>query len=212
MIELTNIQNLEILTRNASSVSQTQLLHVRLEEEVRVEAMYSFSLQSGNSCNVVLLVQHQSKFVNELENPLKKMKNELMPALVSPSPQVYSCSFENFAWPLSLEFHATGSPLLSKVSSLFSRIRTFSIRSLTNLLSPVEILIHEWDSSLDNDSILISTRVSLGGNWLPLPTQESWYFHESNLLVLMIRHLKVKYILDMPHDHQIVRTLQHLSS
>ena len=41
---------------------------------------------------------------------------------------------------------------------------------------------------------------------------QSLHLHTSILLVLMILLLKVKFSFDMPHDHQIVRTLQHLSS
>ena len=38
------------------------------------------------------------------------------------------------------------------------------------------------------------------------------YLHKSILLVLMIRHIQDVCTLDVPHDHQIVRILQHLSS
>ena len=42
--------------------------------------------------------------------------------------------------------------------------------------------------------------------------EPSLYFHESILLVLLIRHLEVMCTLDMPHDHQTLRILQHLLS
>ena len=47
------------------------------------------------------------------------------------------------AFATIFEFGVTGLTVLSKVSSLSSWIRIFSVRSLTNLLSPLKILIHE---------------------------------------------------------------------
>ena len=58
---------------------------------------------------------------------------------------------------IAFESRVTGSPVPAKVSSLSSWIRTFSVRSLTNVLSPLEILIHERDPPPDEVSILIST-------------------------------------------------------
>ena len=113
MIELTNTQNVGILTRTPSSTTKIQLLHLRLEEEVGVEAKYSSSLQSDSSDYVALSVQHQSIFLNELEYPLKKMmRKEMMLALVSPSLQVCLRLFENFLQFSSLELRV--SPYLQK--------------------------------------------------------------------------------------------------
>ena len=47
-----------------------QLLHLHLGEEVHVEAMYSSSLHSGSSDDVVLLVEHQSIFFERLGIPV----------------------------------------------------------------------------------------------------------------------------------------------
>ena len=89
MIALANIQNLDsnCIFRLPNSIGPSSS---------RVEAMYSASLQSGRFDNVDLVVQHQSIPLNELVYPLKKMMKELMIVLVSPSLQVYPCSFETF--------------------------------------------------------------------------------------------------------------------
>ena len=104
MIELTNIHNLGILTRTPSSTSKFQLLHLRLDKEIRVEAMYYFFLQLDSSDYVARSFQHQSIFLIELEYPMKKMmKKEMMPTLVSPSLQVCLRVFEIFPQFSSLE-------------------------------------------------------------------------------------------------------------
>ena len=77
-----------------------------------------------------------------------------------------------------------GLTVLAKVSSLSSWIRIFSVRSPTNLLSPLKILIHEWCPPLDKR---FNPRSQLQafphGYWSPLPIlDQSLYFQESILL------------------------------
>ena len=84
-----------------------------LEEEVCVEAVHSSSLQPDSSGCVVLLVQHQSTFLNELEYWLgKMMRNEVLSASVSPSLQACLRSFENLPQFSSLVLRV--SPFLLK--------------------------------------------------------------------------------------------------
>ena len=78
----------------------------------------------------------------------------------------------------------TGLTVLAKVSSLSSWMRIFSVRSPTNLLSPLKILIHEWYPSLDKR---FNPRSQLQafphGYWSPLPIlDQSLYLQESILL------------------------------
>ena len=50
----------------------------------------------------------------------------------------------------------TSCPAFAVISSVSTRCRVFSVKSLTNLLSPLEILTHGWDPSPGKESILIS--------------------------------------------------------
>ena len=80
-----------------------------------------------------------------------------------------------------LESGVTGLTVLAKVSSLSSWIRFFFVRSLTNLLSPLKILIHEWIPLLDKR---FNPRSQLQafphGYWSPLPKlDQSLHFQES---------------------------------
>ena len=51
----------------------------------------------------------------------------------------------------------TGCPVLAEVFAILPWIRLFTVKSLTGLLRPLEILNHDWVPSLDKKSTLIST-------------------------------------------------------
>ena len=60
--------------------------------------------------------------------------------------------------------------IISEVSCSLSSY-SLSIKSVTNLFNPWEILTHEWDLSLFTDSFLISLHICLASSWLWLLTR-----------------------------------------
>ena len=96
----------------------------------------------------------------------------------------------------------------------YQEFGAFSVKSLTNLLRPFEILTHEWDPSPDRNLILTS-----------IPSIPWWYLVvTSNTRTIFVfprihpfgfddsSFRRSECILDNQHDHQILRIHQYPSS
>ena len=109
------------------------MIELTYEEKLGLltRTLFSASLQSGNSYNAVLLVQRQPILFEERADACFGLDFAAsLPVLI----QEFCTDFESWV---------TGSPVPAEVCSLSSWIRAFSVKSLTNLLRPLEILIHQ---------------------------------------------------------------------
>ena len=138
----TNVESSQNRSEDNPLISRIQSLHLLLEVNDHDEEECSVVLTLGKRWTNNLLAQYQSKFFPRWVQFLLMSRQEYVFV-------VFASAFDRLA-------NANTSIFVSEVSCSLSSY-SLSIKSVTNLFKPWEIMTHEWELSLCTDSILIAT-------------------------------------------------------
>ena len=138
----TNIESAQMCSEDHLSVSRIRSHHLLLEAFLRAEEECSVFLRLGTLDQIELLVQYQSIFFHGIGTALVDEQVEV--GLLG-----FALSFERLAFSNTSVFNANNSVFVSEFSCSSSSY-SLSIKSVTNLFNPSEILNHEWELTVCN--------------------------------------------------------------
>ena len=145
----TNVEIAQNRSEENLLISRILSLHLLLEVDDHDEEEYSVVLTLGERLADNLLAQYQSKIF--------PVGTVLVDEQATVRLRGFALAFDRLAKASTFVFNANSSDFISEISCSSASSYSLSIKSVTNLFSPWEILTHERELSLFTDSILIST-------------------------------------------------------